>query len=58
VIRSKINTEFPSAREPPSPAAHRAFGFKNARGVVLVLRGRTIGLELNVSVSGVEISLR
>ncbi|MBZ6074981.1 hypothetical protein [Microvirga puerhi] len=31
---------------------------QNARGVVLELRGRTIGLELNVNVSGVEISLR
>ena len=28
------------------------------KGVILVLRGRNIGLELNVSVSGVEISLR
>lgn len=31
---------------------------QNARGVVLDLRGRTIGLELNANVSGVEISLR
>jgi hypothetical protein len=30
---------------------------QNARGVVLDLRGRTIGLELNANVSGVEISL-
>ncbi len=31
---------------------------QNARGVVLVLRGRNIGLEFTASVSGVEISLR
>jgi hypothetical protein len=31
---------------------------QNARGVVLDLRGRNIGLELNANVSGVEISLR
>ncbi|MGO4525171.1 hypothetical protein AB4097_09955 [Microvirga sp. 2MCAF35] len=31
---------------------------QNAKGVVLELRGRTIGLELNANVSGVEISLR
>lgn len=31
---------------------------QNARGVVLELKGRNIGLELNASVSGVEISLR
>lgn len=31
---------------------------QNATGVVLDLRGRTIGLELNANVSGVEISLR
>lgn len=31
---------------------------QNAKGVVLDLRGRNIGLELNASVSGVEISLR
>jgi hypothetical protein len=31
---------------------------QNARGVVLDLQGRTIGLELNANVSGVEISLR
>jgi hypothetical protein len=31
---------------------------QNARGVVLDLRGRTIGLELNANVSGVEIGLR
>jgi hypothetical protein len=31
---------------------------QNAKGVVLDLRGRNIGLEINASVSGVEISLR
>ncbi|MCG7392818.1 hypothetical protein MHY87_07870 [Microvirga sp. ACRRW] len=31
---------------------------QNARGVVLELRGRTVGLEFNANVSGVEISLR
>ncbi|MBA1157023.1 hypothetical protein [Microvirga mediterraneensis] len=31
---------------------------QNARGVVLDLRGRNVGLELNASVSGVEIGLR
>ncbi len=31
---------------------------RNARGVVLELSGRNIGLELNASVSGVEISMR
>ena len=31
---------------------------QNARGVVLDLQGRTVGLELNANVSGVEISLR
>jgi hypothetical protein len=31
---------------------------QNAKGVVLELRGRNIGLELNANVSGVEISLR
>jgi hypothetical protein len=31
---------------------------QNAKGVVLDLRGRSIGLELNANVSGVEISLR
>src|SRR3712207_4408799 len=31
---------------------------QNARGVVLDLRGRNIGLELNANVSGVEINLR
>jgi hypothetical protein len=31
---------------------------QNAKGVVLDLRGRTIGLELNANVSGVEISQR
>jgi hypothetical protein len=31
---------------------------QNARGVVLDLQGRTIGLELNANVGGVEISLR
>src|SRR5215218_9251942 len=31
---------------------------QNARGVVLDLRGRTIGLEFNANVSGVEVSLR
>lgn len=31
---------------------------QNGRGVVLDLRGRTIGLELNANVSGVEIGLR
>ena len=31
---------------------------QNAKGVVLDLRGRNIGLELNANVSGVEISLR
>ncbi|MGO4573352.1 hypothetical protein [Microvirga sp. 2TAF3] len=31
---------------------------QNARGVVLDLHGRNIGLEFNASVSGVEISLR
>jgi hypothetical protein len=31
---------------------------QNARGVILDLRGRTIGLELNANVSGVEIGLR
>ncbi|WP_262265738.1 hypothetical protein [Microvirga yunnanensis] len=31
---------------------------QNARGVVLDLRGRNIGLEFNANVSGVEIGLR
>ncbi len=31
---------------------------QNANGVVLELRGRNVGLELNASVSGVEIGLR
>jgi len=31
---------------------------QNARGVVLELRGRNIGLELNANVSGVEIGMR
>jgi hypothetical protein len=31
---------------------------QNARGVILELRGRTVGLEFNANVSGVEISLR
>lgn len=31
---------------------------QNARGVVLDLRGRNIGLEFNANVSGVEISMR
>src|SRR3954454_12446309 len=31
---------------------------QNAKGVVLELRGRNIGLELNANVSGVEIGLR
>ncbi|SCX82180.1 hypothetical protein [Microvirga guangxiensis] len=31
---------------------------QNARGVVLELRGRNIGLELNANVSGIEVSLR
>lgn len=31
---------------------------QNARGVVLELRGRNVGLELNASMSGVEIGLR
>jgi hypothetical protein len=31
---------------------------QNARGVVLDLRGRTIGLELNANVSGIEVGLR
>jgi hypothetical protein len=31
---------------------------QNAKGVVLELRGRTVGLELNANVSGVEIGLR
>ncbi|WP_445500519.1 hypothetical protein [Microvirga sp. G4-2] len=31
---------------------------QNARGVVLDLRGRNVGLELNANVSGVEIGLR
>ena len=31
---------------------------QNAKGVVLDLRGRNIGLEFNVNVSGVEINLR
>ena len=31
---------------------------QNARGVVLELRGRNIGLEINANVSGVEIGLR
>jgi hypothetical protein len=31
---------------------------QNAKGVILELRGRSMGLELNASVSGVEISLR
>jgi len=31
---------------------------QNARGVVLDLKGRTIGLEFNANISGVEISLR
>jgi hypothetical protein len=35
-----------------------AIRLQNARGVVLELKGRNIGLELNANVSGVEISLR
>ena len=35
-----------------------AIRLQNAKGVVLDLRGRTIGLELNANVSGVEIGLR
>ena len=35
-----------------------AIRLQNTKGVVLELRGRNIGLELNASVSGVEISLR
>jgi hypothetical protein len=35
-----------------------AIRLQNARGVVLDLRGRNIGLEFNANVSGVEISLR
>ncbi len=31
---------------------------QNAKGVVLELRGRKVGLELSVSLSGVEISMR
>ena len=31
---------------------------QNAKGVVLDLRGRNVGLELNANVSGVEIGLR
>src|SRR5215216_6585019 len=31
---------------------------QNARGVILELRGRNIGLELNANVSGVEIGLQ
>jgi hypothetical protein len=31
---------------------------RNARGVVLELRGRNIGLEISANVSGVQISLR
>ena len=31
---------------------------QNSRGVVLDLRGRTIGLELNANVSGIEVGLR
>jgi len=31
---------------------------QNGRGVVLDLKGRTIGLEFNANISGVEISLR
>ena len=31
---------------------------QNGRGVVLELRGRTVGLELSANVSGVEIGLR
>ena len=31
---------------------------QNAKGVVLELRGRTIGLEFNANVSGVQIGLR
>ena len=31
---------------------------QNARGVVLELRGRNVGLEFNANVSGVEIGLR
>jgi hypothetical protein len=31
---------------------------QNARGVVLELRGRNVGLELNANVSGVEIGMR
>ena len=31
---------------------------QNARGVVLDLRGRNIGLELNANVSGIEVGLR
>jgi hypothetical protein len=35
-----------------------AIRLQNAKGVVLELRGRNIGLEFNVNVSGVEISMR
>jgi hypothetical protein len=35
-----------------------AIRLQNAKGVVLELKGRNIGLELNANVSGVEISLR
>jgi hypothetical protein len=31
---------------------------QNARGVVLDLRGRSIGLEFNANISGVEVSMR
>ena len=31
---------------------------QNARGVVLELRGRNVGLEINANVSGVEIGMR
>ena len=35
-----------------------AIRLQNGKGVVLDLKGRNIGLELNTSVSGVEVSLR
>ena len=50
---SRLPQHVPVNREAQGAAvAHRH------KGVILVLRGRNIGLELNVSVSGVEISLR
>jgi hypothetical protein len=39
-------------------AGASAIRLQNARGVVLELQGRNIGLEFNVNVSGVDIALR